>query len=169
MRHKTPAADRSSWEIRPASGPLLPVQYQDDFNSQELELLSLGLVPQEMEDKWFIFREDDEVFFHRSWTGHLVYQISLDGATVKSAYVVDDPSFYRRGTDDYEARLLRFLIRGLLLRQDVPFPVPENISNSPPGIFQHSIAGSGFPEDIVAVHHGAFERIVRGIRKLLGA
>jgi hypothetical protein len=30
-----------------------------------------------MEDKWFVYREGDEVFFHRSWTGMCIYVAHL--------------------------------------------------------------------------------------------
>jgi len=39
----------------------------------------MGLVPEEIEDKWFIYWEDDTLFFHRSWTGNCIYVSPIYG------------------------------------------------------------------------------------------
>ena len=36
-----------------------------------------GFLPSQMEDKWFIYCEDDKVFFHRSWTGYCIFILDL--------------------------------------------------------------------------------------------
>jgi hypothetical protein len=106
-----------------------------------------------MDEKWFIFFEPPFLFFHRSWTGRLVYRLELEeqptGARVKDAGVVNDPGFYRRRSDEYEIQLVSFLVRRLLLEQNVPFPVPEAIRDQPPGAYQHNIVGLAAPESIV--------------------
>ena len=40
------------------------------FTAEEYTCLSRGLIPEVMEDKWFIFMEADRLYFHRSWTDH---------------------------------------------------------------------------------------------------
>ncbi len=37
-----------------------------------------GLIPQEMEDKWFIYYENEWLYFHRSWTGNGIYKAKLN-------------------------------------------------------------------------------------------
>ncbi|MFZ1039972.1 MAG: hypothetical protein WCA79_07110 [Anaerolineales bacterium] len=43
----------------------------------EFEKITRGIVPHQMEDKWFIFLEDMQLNFHRSWTGQCIYQIKF--------------------------------------------------------------------------------------------
>ena len=44
---------------------------------EEYEQMKLGLIPNSMDDKWFIYIEEDNIFFHRSWTGNCVYKTSI--------------------------------------------------------------------------------------------
>lgn len=41
-----------------------------------LENLKEGHLPKEMEDKWFMYCENDKFYIHRSWTGFCIYIIS---------------------------------------------------------------------------------------------
>lgn len=41
-----------------------------------LENLKEGHRPEEMEDKWFMYFENDKFYIHRSWTGFCIYIIS---------------------------------------------------------------------------------------------
>ncbi|PYS78818.1 MAG: hypothetical protein DMF70_14155 [Acidobacteria bacterium] len=116
--------------------------------------MSVGVTPREMEDKWFIFLEDDWVFFHRSWTGICIYQIKISSAgdshSVTEAWVNSDRNEYRARDDGYEAELLGFLIDNLLLGQSSAFPLPPNLGpNVPAGLYQYHVSGSGYPERVV--------------------
>lgn len=145
-----PVANRESYAIRP-SGPMARLPYQAAFSQAEYALIRRGLIPAEMDDKWFIFWEADSLYLHRSWTGHQVYRVEFQpmgsGFEVAQATVTSDATFYHRGPDSDEAALLDFLIRGLLLHQPVEFPLPSSArTSSSAGLYQHHIAGSGFPE-----------------------
>ena len=41
-----------------------------------LENLKEGHHPKEMEDKWFMYYENEKFYIHRSWTGFCIYIIS---------------------------------------------------------------------------------------------
>ena len=131
-----------------------PFAYHAVFSQQDYETLRRGLIPEEMEDKWFVFWEADTLFFHRSWTGLCVYRVEFAAAgeqfQVSGAAVSNDSQAYRRGSDAYEAALVDFLIRGLLLHERVEFPVaPGTAVPGSPGLYQHHIAGTGVPERIL--------------------
>ena len=83
-------AMRPPWWLVEPLHPLTPIPYSDEFSAEELEKISRGFVPRDMDDHWFIFREGDSVFVHRSWTGHLMYRVDLDitqsGARVLAAF-----------------------------------------------------------------------------------
>ena len=104
-----------------------------------------------MEDKWFVYYEGRELFFHRSWTGQPVYRISLatledGGAEVTETLWSKELAVASKDGPDYQARLLGFLVANLLLGQSLPFPLPSNLREPMPGVFQHHISGTGFPD-----------------------
>ena len=96
------------------------------FTSDEYARLERGLIPQEMEDKWFIYLEDDWLNFHRSWTGFCIYRVRLrqeqDTYTVTEVWVNRDYEQYQGRNARVDKKTLTFLIERLLLGRDVPFP-----------------------------------------------
>ena len=73
-----------------------------------------------MENKWFIFLEQDVLYIHRSWTGFCIYQVNFkkDGAQYKiiEAFANRDSSQYSATDDQYDINLLNSLIDNLLLQ-----------------------------------------------------
>jgi hypothetical protein len=143
------SATRQSWSnLQP-----LPVQHstlslQREFTEQDYERLCNGLIPGRMEDKWFIFLEEDSLYVHRSWTGYCIYQLSLTRAdstyAISHAFVNRDPNQYTWVDDHYDGKLLMFLIDHLLLGERSLLPMAANM---PSGIFtelhlQH-VVGTG--------------------------
>jgi len=140
-----------AWKTVPPAGPFATLPYSDSFSQTEFEALQRGLLPSAMEDKWFVFWEADSLFLHRSWTGFCVYRVEFqrsgDRFDIAQATVAANSEQYRRGSDRHEAAVLDFLIRGLLLHQPVEFPMPSDVpASAQPGLYQHHIAGTGFPE-----------------------
>jgi ADP-ribosylglycohydrolase len=85
-----------------------------------------GVIPEEMEDKWFVYWEEDTLFFHRSWTGFCVYVVRFscdeNGGLMVSADVNRDPDEYTNTDDLHDAALIDYLIDVLLLRRRASFP-----------------------------------------------
>jgi hypothetical protein len=153
-------ASRTSWKTLPPPQQREALGFTAAFNDAETELLVLGLVPQVMEDKWFIYFERPEhrgsahrqgwLLFHRSWTGACIYGVQLErtpeGARATDSWVSRDPVQYK-GTDvGYDRKLLRFLIDALLLRQPAVFPLPAGVESAPAGLYQHTVVGRAYPE-----------------------
>ena len=69
----TKPATKSSWKTLDAPVKRQPLGYEQLFTNVDAERLQEGLVPQVMEDKWFVYFENDWLYLHRSWTGSLVY------------------------------------------------------------------------------------------------
>lgn len=159
-------ATRESWTSIPL-GATVPLPYTATFTAEESDLLRRGLVPREMEDKWFIFWEGDSLFFHRSWTGRGIYQVDFQQAgadlEVTRALVTAGTLEYRRDTDQDEVALLDFLIRGLLLHQPVEFPVP---AKEAPGLHQAHVTGTGYPERQLPVVHETWQAWLRRLLRL---
>lgn len=141
-------AREDSWKTEPA-GPVRRVDYRDEFTDHEFEQLSVGLIPQQMEDKWFMHFDGLTAHLHRSWTGQHVYRIDFapepGGFTVGQAWVATHAA-----QGQLDAALLRFLLRGLVLGQDVPFPVPHDIDTDQEPVFKHAPVGQQ-PAATVAV------------------
>jgi hypothetical protein len=90
------------------------------FTEEEYQLLSLGLIPEVMEDKWFIYLDGDWLSFHRSWTGYCIYQVRLaheDGTyRIAEVWVNRDPAQYSSQDAESDAAILsRILIDSFLL------------------------------------------------------
>lgn len=121
------------------------------FTDAESEQLTCGLVPVEMEDKWFVYFEDGWLRFHRSWTGAFIYALRLDGSPagvrVVESWVSRDSEYWPENRVSYDRKLVRFLIDALLLgKKGVAFPMPTTADDAPAGVVQHSYVGRGHPE-----------------------
>lgn len=70
---------RSSWKnIQILGANKIVVPYKRTFTVKEFERIKLGVIPMAMEDKWFAYFEGDCLFWHRSWTGHGVFEVYFD-------------------------------------------------------------------------------------------
>jgi hypothetical protein len=142
-------ASATSWQCVPFKEGV-PVAYQPSFNREQFARLRDGLIPRDMEDKWFIYYEEPHLFLHRSWTGQPVYRLRLrdiaNGAEVTEALWSKDPAKASALDADYHVQLLDFLVSNLLLDQAKPFPVPPGLTEPQHGVFQHHVSGTGYPQ-----------------------
>lgn len=88
-------ATRSDWKIQPMPELKTQLQVEEVFTKEEYEYLSWGLIPKRMEDKWFIYLEDNWLYFNRSWSGFCIFKVRLekfeDGYQIAEAWVNSDP------------------------------------------------------------------------------
>ncbi len=113
------AATRTSWKSLPM--PLegerfdLPLQFSDP----DAERMTKGYVPSDMEDRWFIFFEGGWLYFHRSWTGHCIFAVRLDGSPngirVMEAWANRDREQYNSSGTGADREMVEQLIRTHLL------------------------------------------------------
>jgi hypothetical protein len=159
-------ATRGEWNAIALPEQKSRLAFQRTFTPQEIDRISLGLIPEAMEDKWFIYLEDQVLYFHRSWTGFCIYELHLELAddvwVIRETWVNRDNEQYRTEatTEDYDRALLSFLIDNLLLRKSNPFPIPDNLSSDlPAGAYQHHIAGTGYTETPMRPQDSLWERL----------
>ncbi len=140
-------ATRASWKNQPLPGARAPLAYRRTFDAHEHARVTKGLVPEEMEDKWFIFYEPPWLFLHRSWTGTCIYAVRLRaegaGSTVEEAWVNRAPEQYRETDDGHDGALLSFLVERLLLGRVAKFPVRRDIDATKAAALFHQVAGHG--------------------------
>lgn len=143
------AAAAWSWKTLPFTD-VVPIPYEATFDADQFSRLKIGLIPEQEDDKWFVYYEEPHLFFHRSWTGAAAFRVTLGpadgGACVTEASLAMDVADEDVGGPDYYARLLDFLISNLLLGESKPFPMPQDFEEPYPGQLQHHVAGTRFPE-----------------------
>ena len=96
-----------------------PIELPLLFSDAEGERMREGHVPLDMDDKWFIYFEDGWLYFHRSWSGHCIYAVRLDGSPagvrVVEAWVNRDREQYNSPDIETDKRMVEQLIRTRLL------------------------------------------------------
>ena len=111
--------------------------------------MTMALLPQQMEDKWFIYFEDDWLYFHRSWTGTCIYAVRLSaagaGKKVVEAWVNRDPGQYKKADDRYDTEILGYLVERLLLGRRVSF-LGEPLDRSD-SVLRHNVVGHARAND----------------------
>src|SRR5437870_4568424 len=114
-----PTATRASWKIHACPTERAALTLSAVYSPAEFARIKRGLIPVNMEDKWFVFFETPWLYLHRSWTGFCEYGVRLEsapqGVQIVESWVSRDQE-QRRGTDtESDERLLTFLIDAMLL------------------------------------------------------
>jgi hypothetical protein len=143
-------ATQNAWKTLTAPQRKEPLTFEAQYSNVEAKKLKQGLIPQQMEDKWFVYFADGWLNFHRSWTGAQIYALRLEesptGVTVIESWVNREPEQYKASDTAYDRKLLAFIIDSLLLNKDAVFPVRAGDENLPAGVAQHSAVGRAYPE-----------------------
>ena len=115
-------ATRRDWNTLPMSHPARRLRMTASFTGTEMQSIRQGVIPRQMEDKWFIFFEDNVLHMHRSWTGNCIYRVRFergDGSWLATdAEVNDNPEQYSAEDDAHESESIRALISVLLLGRE---------------------------------------------------
>lgn len=111
-------ASRTSWKNHPIDQPKR-IEIDLFLTNKQFSKLVKGLIPHEMEDKWFIFYENEWLYFHRSWTGYGLYKAQLtkeiDGYSIREFWAERNKEKYGNENDSHDSEVFTFLIaRGLL-------------------------------------------------------
>jgi hypothetical protein len=69
---------RSDWKTEPMGSSREFVPLGQPVGDEQFERVRLGLLPEEMEDKWFMFYEAPFLYCHRSWTGFEAFRLRID-------------------------------------------------------------------------------------------
>lgn len=104
-------------EPMPARTRTLPLTL--DYTADQFAQIQLGLIPDAMEDKWFLYFEADTLHMHRSWTGYENYRVRFErlpdgGARAFEVLVNDQRGQYTGLDDEDETARVEFLINVLL-------------------------------------------------------
>jgi len=116
-------ATRADWKVLEMSQPH-KIDFSIPFTEEQFEELTCGLIPEEMEDKWFIFFEEDWLYFHRSWTGTMTYKLRINRYEMEKEYSIKefwaerDDTIYSNTDDTKDIQIVLLLIANGLLGLD---------------------------------------------------
>ena len=144
-------ATSASWKNLRPPAERESLGFEDVFTDADAERMMRGVVPEQMEDKWFIYFADGWLRFHRSWTGAFIYALRMAGCPagvrIVESWVNRNPQQYSGSDTAYDRKLVRFLIDAFLLQKPgATFPMPPNAATAPSGLVQHSAVGRANPE-----------------------
>jgi hypothetical protein len=92
------------------------------FNKDHINTIKKGFIPETVEDKWYIYSENDWIYFHRTDTGKRIYEAEIKN--IDNRYIIDEFYVERKyenydNTDDrFDIHILHILIDWGLLRVD---------------------------------------------------
>jgi hypothetical protein len=68
---------RSDWQTKPMGWRREIVNVHQEITTGDFERIRLGLLPLQMEDKWFMYYEEPFLYCHRSWTGFEPFRLDI--------------------------------------------------------------------------------------------
>lgn len=87
-------ATRDDWEIEDMPEKSETFIINRCIGPKQMEMLRHGNIPQEMEDKWFWYMEENKLYAYRSWTGICIYIIEFKDDDNHVVTVNRDPRQY---------------------------------------------------------------------------
>ena len=126
MRNQSKKAEAISWGIEPLKeGISIPLTLEID--KEQIELISKELIPQVIEDKWFMYFEKPYLYLHRSWTGQAVFKLkfteSSTGYFVSEALLSSDIAKTHEVEIKYQGEIAFFLVSHFQLEKKVSYPM----------------------------------------------
>ena len=115
-------ATKSYWDIHPMK---LPVKTDVNMflSDEQYCILCHGFIPKSMDDKWFVYHEDNWLYFHRSWTGIAFCKALLvkeqNGVSIKELWIDQDGNPNPNEIDQRDINLFIFLIAEYILEIDI--------------------------------------------------
>ena len=130
-----PGARPGDWKTLPFPASHAEVPVDRVFSIAEMTRLRDGLLPEEMEDKWFVVWTGEALDLHRSWTGNHIFRVTFApapfGEVVARALANRDPEQYRAPEAGYDGKMAMWVLDAIVLGRWRKLPV---VSPSPPPI-----------------------------------
>lgn len=109
-------AKQSDWKTEPMPASRATLSLDREYSAEEFARLSCGHIPEVMEDKWFVYFQDPDLYLHRSWTGYCCYIIEFaetaGGRSIVQVIANRDSEQYTEDNDTRDALLLAWLLDG---------------------------------------------------------
>lgn len=72
---KAKRSDRKTEQMPEDSQSLM---IERDFTAEEFNKITDGIIPRDMDDRWFVYYEAPFLFLHRSWTGFCIFLVKFE-------------------------------------------------------------------------------------------
>lgn len=95
------------------------VQLNVGFSKQQMEKIMYGVIPLDMDDRWFVYyvKDEETLYLHRSWTGFCIYMVKFkkvdNGFAAVNVVVNTDPEQYTCSEDAHEKNICLDLVNNL--------------------------------------------------------
>jgi len=126
-------ANRKSWRIHRINKNKAALDIHAEYSEAEYTKMSEGFQPYDMDQKWFIYMENDTLWFHRSWTGQCIYEVKFskvgDKHIIKEAWVDRLKNLDYIKIRDYWSKIVLFLIDAILLGKKSVMPKLEEYAD----------------------------------------
>ena len=118
MKMEQEIVTKDSWKTIEIPEEHTNIELNLTLNIEEIEIIKKGHKPREMEDHWFMYFENNQLFIHRSWTGYCVYIININAdGNIKSAIVNRNENQYKNDNNEYDQYMIRYLIYSMVGRK----------------------------------------------------
>lgn len=74
---KVKRVQKSDWKTIDMPEKTEKFLLEKKLTNEDINILQNGFLPQEMEDKWFVYCDNNRLYIHRSWTGFCIYIVSF--------------------------------------------------------------------------------------------
>lgn len=116
-------AQQSDWKVEPMPSTTATIGFDRTYTNDEFQRITWGVIPETMEDKWFIYFEEPWLYLHRSWTGYCIFQLrfeAVDGQIQVAEVLVNrDPHQYSESDDEARDISLLEMVIGSISTQDL--------------------------------------------------
>jgi hypothetical protein len=134
-------ATKDTWNNIPMDNPK-HLEIYLEFTESQFNKMKNGLIPEEMEDKWFIYYEEGFLYFHRSWTGFGIYRTKITkeptGYIIREFWVERNFEKYSNTDDEQDRTTLKLLISNCLLNEPLSSLKTESSMDSSDEILKKS-------------------------------
>ncbi len=111
-------AKPTDWRAEPLPLKRTSISLNRSFSAEEMEIICRGIVPEEIEDRWFVYWQNHRLFFHRSWTGFCVFIVHFKEENgcyrMVDAEVNRDRNQYKNIDDEKDRKYISSLIDAIL-------------------------------------------------------
>lgn len=129
--------------------PMLRAELEIDatIDAEAMALIKAGYTPQQPQDKWLLHMDEaDWLHVYRAASGSCIFSARFESAgahtVIAEAWVNRDSREYKGQDAAYDARLFIYLVRKLLLKHSVPFPMPANLPHGDKVTHEQHVMGA---------------------------
>lgn len=104
-------ATKNDWEVYLMPEKTATFKLNKKLTKDAINRLKRGHIPEEMEDRWFSYFEDNKLYIHCSWSGNCIYIVTFNTLTHHHKAIVNrDDNQYTCTDINEDIELLSYLL-----------------------------------------------------------